>query len=43
MEYFGPIAGILICWLIANSMLMDDKIKTLTERIKDLEKSQRDR
>ena len=43
MEYFGPIAGMLICWLIATSMLMDDKIKKLTERIKDLEKSQRDR
>ena len=42
MEYFGPIAGML-CWLIANSMLMDDKVKKLTERIKDLEKSQRDR
>lgn len=39
LEYLGPIAIILICWLFANSMLTDNKIKQLEKRIQDLEKA----
>ena len=33
------VAIILICGLLADNMLNKDKIKKLTERIKDLEKT----
>ena len=43
LEYFTPVAIILICWLFADSMLTNQKIKELGERIKDLEKALNDK
>jgi len=36
-EYFTPLAMILICWLYAKNILMEEKIKKLGDRVKDLE------
>ena len=36
-EYFTPLAMILICWLYAKNILMEEKIKNLGDRVKDLE------
>ena len=36
-EYFLPLAGILICWLFAKNILMEEKIKKLSDRVKNLE------
>ena len=36
-EYFLPIAGILICWLFAKNILLEEKIKKLSDRVKNLE------
>ncbi len=40
MEY---VAIILICGLFADSLLTRQKLKDLTERIKDIEKAMRDK
>ena len=36
-EYFTPLAMILICWFYAKNILMEEKIKNLGDRVKDLE------
>ncbi len=39
MVYFIPVAGILICWLIAKNMLIENQLENLESRMKQLEEA----
>jgi hypothetical protein len=41
MEYYGPIAIILICGLFAESLLIRGKLRDHERRIRELEESMR--
>lgn len=43
MEYLGGIVIILVCGLFAESLLIRGRLKDQDRRIKDLERSLRDR